>query len=117
MARTVKIWDGKEAINVVPADKILANREDLACALGDIFLVIENGHVSNIEVGAVIKSCYDLDENLNIEEVAEAYLVKRAEEEARQAEEQLTIEQLQEQVAMLSYQVMMMEADVEGGNE
>lgn len=111
--RIVKVWDGKESINGVPAEDILANREDLRRALGDIFLVLVNGQVAQIEIGAIIKSIYNLDENLSIQEVAEAYLAIREEEEARVRQEQLTNEELQEQVAMLSYQVMMLENDIE----
>lgn len=107
--KIVKVWDGKESINGVPAKDILANREDLRRALGDIFLVLVNGQVTQIEIGATIKAIYDLDENLSIEEVAEAYLAKREEKEAREKEEKLTNEELQEQVAMLSYHVMMLE--------
>lgn len=111
--KIVKVWDGKESINGVPAKDILANREDLRRALGDIFLVLVNGQVAQIEIGATIKSIYNLDENLSIQEVAEAYLAIREEEEARVRQEQLTNEELQEQVAMLSYQVMMLENDIE----
>lgn len=107
--RIVKVWDGKESINGIPAEEVLANRKDLERALGDIFLVLVNGQVTQIEIGATIKSIYNLDENLSIEEVANAYLARREEEEAREREEQLTNEELQEQVAMLSYHIMMLE--------
>ena len=107
--RVVKVWDGKESINGVPAKDVLANREDLKRALGDIFLVLVNGQVTQIEIGTIIKSIYDLNENLSIQEIAEAYLAIKEEEETRERQEQLTNEELQEQVAMLSYQVMMLE--------
>ena len=32
----IQIWDGKTSINGISAEQILANRQDLANALGDI---------------------------------------------------------------------------------
>ena len=109
--KIVKVWDGVESINGVPAKEVLANRDDLARALGDIFLVLVNGNVTQIEIGSTIKSIYNLDENLSIEEVANAYLVKKEEEEAREMEYQIVNEELQEQVALLSYEVMKLQEE------
>ena len=113
----VEVWDEKSAINGVEAEEIFKSRRDLARARGDIFLVKQGDSVVQIEIGATIKANLGLDFNLSIQEVADLYLAKREEEDAVAQEEQLTLAELQEEVAMLSYMVMMNGEDVEGGNE
>lgn len=109
---SVQVWDEISPLNGIPAEEIFANRDDLNRARGDIFLVFNNGVLSQIEIGTIIRGNYGFDENLSIEEIANKYLEMREIEAQRAEERQLTVEELQEQVAMLSYQVMMMEADV-----
>ena len=110
MAR-VEIWNGKTAINNVPAEKVLANRQDLANALGDIFLVIdEYDKVTEIQIGSVIASNYGMEPGMELQAIADAYMAKKEEENAARQEEELTNEQLQEEVAALSYEVMMLQA-------
>lgn len=109
---SVQVWDEISPLNGIPAEEIFANRDDLDRARGDIFLVFNNGVLSQIEIGTIIRGNYGFAEDLSIEEIANQYLEMREMEAARARERQLTVEELQEQVAMLSYQVMMMEADV-----
>ena len=57
----IQIWDGKTSINGISAEQILANRQDLANALGDIFLVVnDNGKVTEIQIGSIIAQIMDL---------------------------------------------------------
>ena len=101
----IQIWNGKTSINGISAEQILANRQDLANALGDIFLVVnDNGKVTEIQIGSIIASNYGFDSNLDIQGIAEAYMSKKE-------EEKLTTEELQEEVARLSYDVMMLQPD------
>ena len=110
MAR-VEIWNGKTAINNVPAEKVLANRQDLANALGDIFLVVDDyGKVTEIQIGTTIASNYGMEPGMELQAIADAYMAKKEEEKVAAQQEQVTNEQLQEEVAALSYEVMMLQA-------
>jgi hypothetical protein len=110
MAR-VEIWDGKTAINNVPAETVLANRQDLVNALGDIFLVVDDyGKVTEIQIGATIASNYGMEPGMELQEIADVYMTKKEEEKAAAEQEQITNEQLQEEIAALSYEVMMLQA-------
>ena len=113
--KTIQIWDGQSSINGVEADVILANRDDLRRALGDIFLVKEGNLVCEIQIGAIIAANYGMDPELSLEEIADAYMIK-VQEEAEAAEiERMTNEELQEEVAALSYDVMVCQAAMNGG--
>lgn len=108
----IQIWDGKTSINGISAEQILANRQDLANALGDIFLVVnDNGKVTEIQIGSIIASNYGFDSSLDIQGIADAYMSKKEEEKLAAEEEKLTAEELQEEVARLSYDVMMLQPD------
>ena len=108
----IQIWDGKTSINGISAEQILANRQDLAKALGDIFLVVnDNGKVTEIQKGSIIASNYGFDSSLDIQGIADAYMAKKEEEKLAAEEEKLTVEELQEEVATLSYDVMMLQPD------
>ena len=106
----IQIWDGKTSINGISAEKILANRQDLKNALGDIFLVVnDNGKVTEIQIGSIIASNYGFDSSLDIQGIADAYMVKKEEEKIQIEEEKLTVDKLQGEVATLSYDVMMLQ--------
>ena len=108
----VQIWDGTTSINGINAEQILANRQDLANALGDIFLVVnDNGKVTEIQIGSIIASNYGMSADLTLQEIADAYMVKKEEEKLQAEQERLTNEELQEEVATLSYEVMMLQSD------
>lgn len=111
----VKVWNGLDPINGIPANRVLENREDLANALGDIFLVMNGDQVLQIEIGSVIRAIYDFSEELDIQGIADAYLIRKQEDDARQEQEVLTIEELQEEVALLSYDNMIMQSQMNGG--
>lgn len=108
----IQIWDGTTSINGISAEDILANRQDLRNALGDIFLVVnDNGKVTEIQIGSIIASNYGMSKDLTLQEIADAYIVKKEEEKQQIEEEKLTNEELQEEVALLSYEVMMLQSD------
>ena len=108
----IQIWDGKTSINGISAEQILANRQDLANALGDIFLVVnDNGKVTEIQIGSIIASNYGFDSSLDIQGIADAYMAKKEEEKLQAEQERLTVEELQGEVATLSYDVMMLQPD------
>lgn len=104
----VKIWDGKTSINGISAEEILANRNDLARALGDIFLVVDDSEeiVSEIQIGKIISSNYGFEAGLSLQEIADKYMEVKAQEALEAEKERLTTEELQEEVALLSYEVM-----------
>ena len=49
--------------------------------------------------------------DLTLQEIADAYMVKKEEEKLQAEQERLTNEELQEEVATLSYDVMMLQSD------
>ena len=105
MANTIRIWDGKTAINGVEAEEILANRRDLRNALGDIFLVEnEYGRVFEIQIGNIIATNYGINPNLGLLDIARKYMKIKEEERISQEEANLTAEQMQEELALLSYE-------------
>ena len=109
MTKTIEIWNGQTPINGISADEILANRNDLKNALGDIFLVKQGEQVCEIQIGKIISANYEMEAGLSIEEIAQAYMVKKEEEAAASTLERMTNEELQEEVAILSYEVMMLQ--------
>lgn len=110
MLRTV-VWDEVSPINGVSAEEIFENRMDLVYAKGDIFLVVNDyGVVSEIQIGKIIASNYNMDPGLDLQAIADLYMVKKKEEEERATMEEMTNEQLQEELAALSYEVMMLQA-------
>ena len=111
---TVKVCDEIESINGIEANEVFKMRKDLDNARGDIFLVKEGDRVLQIEIGSIIKANYKFDTNLSIEETAQQWLIKHNEEIESQKAEELTLEEMQEQLALLSYQVMMMQENKDG---
>ena len=112
-----RVWDEKSPINGVPAEQVLANRQDLVAAHGDIFLVVdEYDKVSEIQIGKVIASNYNMGVELGLQEIAEMYLVKKEEEKAAAEQEVMINEELQAELAALSYDVMMLQMNM-GVNE
>ena len=107
----VKIWDGKTSINGISAEEILANRNDLARALGDIFLVVDDSEeiVSEIQIGKIISSNYGFETGLSLQQIADKYMEVKKQEALKAEKERLTVEELQEEVALLSYEVIMLQ--------
>jgi hypothetical protein len=70
---TYKIWNKEDKINGVDADRIIVN---LGIKPDDeVFLILDNTEsVHFIEISRIIKSVYDLDKNLSVDEVAEEYI-------------------------------------------
>ena len=113
MKRTIEIWDEISPINGISAEEVLANRPDLASAHGDIFLVKENGVIVGIEVGQIIKANLGYAEDMTLQEIADLYLEKRIEMDEAEKIENLTVERLQEEVALLSYDVIMLQEPID----
>lgn len=107
------VWDEVSPINGIPAEDVFANRDDLRLARGDIFIVVDDyNQVLEIQLGKIIASVYEMDPKLSLQEIADEYMLKRQQEEEAEAAELITNEQLQEEVAMLSYDVMLMQEPV-----
>lgn len=110
------VWDEVSPINGVEAEVILANRDDLVRAHGDIFLVVdEYNQVSEIQIGSVIAANYGMEPGMELQAIADAYMVKKEEERQAEELERMTTEELQEEVAVLSYDVMVLQAAANGG--
>ena len=109
-------WDEVSPINGIPAETVLANRPDLVAAHGDIFLVVDAyGKVSEIQIGSTIAVNYNMEPGLGLQEIADAYMIKKQEEAEAAEVERMGVEELQEEVAMLSYDVMVCQAAMNGG--
>lgn len=105
------IWDETSPINGVSAETVLANRPDLRAAHGDIFLVISNyNRVQEIQIGSVIADNYNMEPGKTLQEIADEYMIKKQEERESRKLEKSEIEILQEEVALLNYDVMVCQA-------
>ena len=112
----VQIWDEQSPINGVPAETVLANRPDLVAAHGDIFLVVDDyDRVNEIQIGATIAANYGMEPGMDLQAIADAYMVKKQEEAEAAEVERMGVEELQEEVATLSYDVMVCQAALNGG--
>lgn len=111
MAQTVQIWNGETPINGIPAEEVLANRADLRNALGDIFLVMQGEQVCEIQIGRIIAANYEMEPGMNLQQIADEYMVRKQREKEEAEMERMTNEELQEEVANLSYEVMMLQED------
>ena len=115
MARVV-IWDEVSPINGVPAETVLANRPDLRVAHEDIFLVVDDyNRVNEIQIGSTIAANYGMEPGMELQAIADAYMVKKQEEEEAAEVERMGVEELQKEVAILSYDVMVCQAAMNGG--
>ena len=112
----VVIWDEISPINGIPAEKVLENRPDLVAAHGDIFLVVDAyDRVNEIQIGATIAANYGMEPGMELQAIADAYMVKKQEEAEAAEVERMGVEELQEEVATLSYDVMVCQAALNGG--
>lgn len=109
----IQLWNERTEINGISMEQILANRQDLQSAgVENIFLVVdEYDKVREIQIASTIAGNYGLDANLLVREVGEAYIAKKEEEERLAEQERITNEELQEEVAVLSYEVMMLQPE------
>lgn len=112
----VIIWDEVSPINGVPAERVLENRPDLVAAHGDIFLVVDAyDRVNEIQIGSTIAANYGMEPGMELQAIADAYMVKKQEEAEAAEVEKMGVEELQEEVATLSYDVMVCQAALNGG--
>ena len=95
-----KIWDRKEKINNVDAEYII---NSLSIRETDgVFLVIDHlEEVQAIEIDRIIKSVYNLDKNLSVEEVAQEYLRIKEEEKLQAEKDVVTLEEQGNKISIL----------------
>ena len=95
-----RVWDKKEKINNVDAEYII---NDLNIREEDgVFLILDHlDEVQAIEIDRIIKSVYNLDKNLSVEEVAEAYIKIKEEEKLQAEKDMITLEEQQNKISIL----------------
>ena len=111
MSQRAIIWDEVSPINGITAEAVFANRVDLNAARGDIFLVVNDyDRVSEIQIGSIIAANYEMEPGMDLQAIADAYMVKKQEEAEAERLEKSEVEILQEEVALLNYDVMVCQA-------
>ena len=95
-----KIWNKKEKINNVDAEYII---NSLSIRETDgVFLIIDHlEEVQAIEIDRIIKSVYNLDVNLSVEEVAKEYIRIKEEEKLQAEKDVVTLEEQQNKISIL----------------
>ena len=95
-----KVWNKQDKINNVDAEYVI-NSLNIRETDG-VFLIIDHlEEVQCIEIDRIIKSVYNLDANLSVEEVAQEY-IRIKEEEKLQAENRIdTVEEHTNKIALL----------------
>lgn len=97
---TYEIWNKKDKINGVDADRVIVNfgiQPD-----DEVFLILDNtDSVHFIEISRIIKSVYDLDENLSVDEVAEEYIRIIENEKLQNENDEKEAEDLSKRLAVL----------------
>lgn len=108
---TYKIWNKEDKINGVDADRIIDN---LGIKPDDeVFLILDNtDSVRFIEVSRIIKSVYDLDENLSVDEVAEEYIRIKENEKLQNENEKKKAEDLSKRLAALEEENAMLKEEM-----
>ncbi len=112
----IKIWNKKDAINGVDADKVM---ESSGIKMEDeIFLIVNDvtNKVQEIQDKLTITSIYNIDPKLTTLEVGEEYLKIREEQNKRQEDEkvseidemQLKQEEQEKIIADLAYELMLL---------
>lgn len=95
-----KIWNKKEKINNVDAEYVINSlniREE-----DGVFLIIDHlNEVQAIEIDRVIKSVYNLDKNLSVEEVAQEYIRIKEEEKLQAEKDMITLEEQGNKISIL----------------
>lgn len=105
-----KIWNKKDKINGVDADRILAS---LGIKPDDeVFLILDNDSVHHIEISRIIKSVYGMDENLSVDEVAEEYIRIKENEKLQNEINAKESEDLSERVATLEEENTMLKEEL-----
>ena len=95
-----KIWDRKEKINNVDAEYII-NSLNIRETDG-VFLIVDHlEEVQAIEIDRIIKSVYNLDVNLSVEEVAKEYIRIKEEEKLQAEKDVVTLEEQQNKISIL----------------
>ena len=95
-----KIWNKKDKINNVDAEYVINSlniRET-----DNVFLIIDQlEEVQAIEIDRIIKSVYNLDVNLSVEEVAKEYIRIKEEEKLQAEKDVVTLEEQQNKISIL----------------
>lgn len=108
---TYKIWNKKDKINGVDANRIIDN---LGIKPDDeVFLILDNNDsVHFIEISRIIKSVYDLDENLSVDEVAEEYIRIRENEKLQNENNEKEAKDLSKRLAALEEENTMLKEEL-----
>lgn len=108
---TYKIWNKKDKINGVDANRIIDN---LGIKPDDeVFLILDNNDsVHFIEISRIIKSVYDLDEKLSVDKVAEEYIRIRENEKLQNENNEKETNDLSKRVATLEEENTMLKEEL-----
>ena len=108
---TYKIWNKEDKINGVDADHIIDN---LGIKPDDeVFLILDNTDSTRfIEVSRIIKSVYDLDENLSVDKVAEEYIKIKENEKLQNENEEKEAEDLSKRLVALEEENAMLKEEM-----
>jgi hypothetical protein len=106
-----KIWNKEDKIDGIDADYII---DSLGIKPDDeVFLILDNSDSVNcIEISRIIKSVYELDEKLSVEEVAEEYIRIRENEKLQNENNKKETEDLLKRLAALEEENMMLKEEI-----
>ena len=104
---TYKIWDKKEKINNVDAEYVI---ETLKISETDeVFLIVDSqDNIQAVEIDRIIKSVYNLDANLSVEEVAKEYIRIKEEERVQASRQSLNMEEQSTKISNLETSILQM---------
>ena len=102
-----KIWDKKEKINNVDAEYVI---ETLKISETDgVFLIVDSqDNIQAVEIDRIIKSVYNLDANLSVEEVAKEYIRIKEEEKVQASRQSLNMEEQSTKISNLESSILQM---------
>lgn len=108
---TYKIWNKKDKINGVDANRII---DSLGIKPDDeVFLILDDtDSVHYIEISRIIKSVYDLDEKLSVDEVAEEYIKIKENEKLQNENNKKEAGDLSKRVATLEEENTMLKEEL-----
>ena len=104
---TYKIWDKKEKINNVDAEYVI---ETLKISETDeVFLIVDSqDNIQAVEIDRIIKSVYNLDANLSVEEVAKEYIRIKEEEKLQASRQAINMEEQSVKISNLETSILQM---------
>ena len=98
-----KIWNKIDTINNTDAQYFI---DSLKIRENDgVFLILDDlEEVQAVEIDRIIKSVYNLDQNLTTEQVAQEYIRIKEEEKLQAEKEQMTLEEQAKKISILQEQ-------------